>query len=86
MVEPPRRRSSDDPEVRLTLLEKGLADHLTSCDSRQKEIKEMFLELRGSIDRVGTRMTAMQFGWMTTGMGLLGSGAVFLFGKVMKWW
>jgi hypothetical protein len=87
-MDPQRRWTdhSDASEVRLTLVERGLADHQAACDARQKEIKEMFLEIKGDIAKITDRLNAMQFGWMAAGLGLLGSAAVFLFGKVMKWW
>lgn len=87
-MEPQRRWTDHDEsaETRLSLVERGLNEHQTACDGRQKEIKAMFLEIKGDFAKITDRINAMQSGWMKTGLGLLGSATVYLFGKAMKWW
>lgn len=88
-MEPQRRRSTDhegSTEVRLSLVEHAVQAHLGDCETRQSEIRKMFEVLTTDIKAISGRITTMQFGWMATAISLLGSGFIFLFGKVMKWW
>ena len=87
-----RRRAGDQPgqtaptETRVSVLEVSFADHQDDCKARQTEIKGMFAELKADIKAMSDRVNGMQFGWMATALSLVGSAALFLFGKVMRWW
>lgn len=87
--EPQRRRASDSEgglDLRVSLVEHGLHSHVRDCETRQNEIKEMFGEVRDGLKAMGERLNKLHVQWLTSALGLVGSAAVFLFGKVMKWW
>ena len=94
MTEPDRqwkRRSADrddapTSEVRLSLVEHDFAGHLEDCEKRQGEIREMFTEVRDGLKGMGERLTRLHVQWLSTALGLVFSGFVFLFGKALKWW
>ena len=88
-----RRRTADrddapapSSEVRLSLVEHDFAGHLEDCEKRQGEIREMFTEVRDGLKGMGERLTRLHVQWLSTALGLVGGAAVFLFGKVLKWW
>lgn len=88
MSEPQRRASDQDGsmELRVSLVEHWQGEHEKRCEGRQDEIKEMFAEVREGLKGMGDRLNKLHVQWLTSALGLVGSAAVFLFGKVMGLW